>query len=65
MWTVVYMTQDGKNANKVAELLAENNLIYKVRPVGNSDETDSCYEVLVPETEINEAHSIIIENNLM
>jgi len=65
MWTVVYMTQSEKNANRVAELLSENNLIYKVRPVGNSDEEDGCYEVLVPDTEINEAHGIIIDNNLM
>ena len=66
MWTVVYMTQEEENANKVVSILEKNNLIYKIRPVGETeDEENVCYEVLVPETEINEAHKIIIDNYLM
>ena len=65
MWTVVYMTQNEENATKVIKVLNENNLIYKLRPVGDNNNENECFEVLVPETEVNEAHSIIIENNLM
>ena len=65
MWTVVYITQSEETANLVTEILKEKNLLYKVRAMGSKTVGDSCFEVLVPETEINEAHSIIIENNLM
>ena len=65
MWTVVYMTQNEAIADKVTKLLSENNLIYKIRPVKNTADEDSCFEVLVPETEINEAHELIIDNNLL
>ena len=65
MWTVVYMTQSEETANLVTEILKKNNLLYKVRPMGSAADGDSCFEILVPETEINEAHNIIIDNNLM
>ena len=65
MWTVVYMTQSEEAVNLVTEILNENQLLYKIRPVGSAVDGGSCFEILVPETEINEAHNIIIENNLM
>lgn len=65
MWTVVYMTQSEETANLVTKILKENNLLYKVRPMLSTTDGDTCFEVLVPETEINEAHNIIIDNNLM
>lgn len=65
MWTVVYMTQNEESANTVGNILSEKKLLYKIRSVGEKYDKDSCFEVLVPETEINEAHNIIIENNLL
>lgn len=64
MWTVIYMTQNEDAAENVARTLKENNLIYKIKKVGETGNKE-CYEVLIPETEVNEAHNIIIENNLM
>ncbi len=64
MWTVVYMTQSEEKVVKVTGLLKENGIIYKLKPVGN-DSHNICFEVLVVETEINEAHKLIIDNNLL
>lgn len=61
MWTVIYMAQTKESVLKVQELLAGANLAVKVRPVGG--ETEDCYyEILVPETESQMAHKILIEN---
>ena len=44
MWTVVYMTQEEETANRVTSVLKENNLIYKMRPVGETGDDDNvCY----------------------
>ena len=63
MWTVVYMTQSMDDANTLKELLEEEGILVKLRPVSQSinSNKESC-EILVSETEVDEAHSIIIEN---
>ncbi len=62
MWTVVYMAQSSEMAQKLKEILEEGGLIVKVRLLDRSSGTQSeCAEVLVPETEVEEAHKIIIE----
>ncbi len=65
MWTVVYMAQSKQDADNVGKMLEEKGLIIKMRSVGeNTGEDDMCYEILVPEPEVNEAHEVIIENNI-
>ena len=65
MWTVVYMAQNKEDADSVGKVLEEKGLLIKVRTVGETDEEgELCYEILVPESEVNEAHEIIIENNI-
>jgi menaquinone-dependent protoporphyrinogen IX oxidase len=62
MWTVVYMAQSKEIASRLQELLVEEGILVKLRPVSkNHENNDNYHEVLVPETEIEEAHSIIIE----
>lgn len=62
MWTVVYMAQSKEIVLKLQEILEKEGLLVKIRPVNkNSDNGDNYYEVLVPESEVQEAHSIIID----
>ncbi len=63
MWTVVYMAQSKEIASNMQELLAKEGILVKIRPISkNPDNNDNYYEVLVPEAEIEEAHSVIIES---
>ena len=62
MWTVVYMAQSKEIATKLEELLTKEGILVKLRPISkNHNNTDNYYEVLVPEAEVEEAHSVIIE----
>lgn len=62
MWTVVYMAQSKDIATKLEELLAKEGILVKLRPISkNQDNNDNYFEVLVPEAEVEEAHSVIIE----
>ncbi len=60
MWTVVYMAQDREFVQQLQTILEDGGLIVKVRPVCK-DAGDNCFEVLVPESEIEQAHEMIIE----
>lgn len=62
MWTVVYMAQSRDIAAKLEEYLTKEGILVKQRPVNKDGEKkDNYYEVLVPETEVEEAHNVIIE----
>lgn len=62
MWTVVYMAQSKEIVVKLQEILEKEGLLVKVRPISkNVENSDNYYEVLVPESEVEEAHSIIID----
>lgn len=62
MWTVVYMAQNKEIVTKLQDFLEKEGLLVKIRPMSkNSNNKDNYYEVLVPESEVEEAHSIIID----
>ena len=62
MWTVVYMAQSKDIATKMQELLTNEGILVKIRPISkNHENNDNYFEVLVPEAEVEEAHSVIIE----
>lgn len=61
MWTVIYMAQTKDSVLKVQEILAGSNLPVRVRPVGEGAES-GYFEILVPETEAQLAHTILIQN---
>jgi hypothetical protein len=62
MWTVVYMAQSTEITEKLKGLLEDESILVKVRPVSkNIENNDNYYEILVPESEVEEAHSVIIE----
>ena len=66
MWIVVYITQNKETAMSVKRLLLDAGLLVKVRGIGVlSEDQYGCYEVLLPESEVEEGHSIIIKKTLI
>lgn len=63
MWTVVYMTQSGENAFQIQKALEDGKIITKIRALKKSDE-NYCYEILVPATEVDESHGLILTAEL-
>jgi hypothetical protein len=61
MWTVIYMAQTRESVLKIQELLVQANIAVRVRPVGEKTD-EGYYEILVPETEAQEAHTTLIKN---
>lgn len=62
MWTVVYMAKNRETAEKLKELLEKDGMLVKIRPVcKTNDNNEGSYDVLVPESEVEQAHSIIID----
>lgn len=62
MWTVVYLAKNKKEAEKMKGLITLEGVLVKIQPVSKSaNEEENYYEVLVPEIEVEEAHSILIE----
>lgn len=56
------MAQSKEIAENIQELLAKEGILVKLRPVSKNEEsTNDYFEILVPEAEVEEAHSIIIE----
>ncbi len=61
MWTVVYVSQNEEKARLLAELFDTNSIISRVHNAGREPE-GGCYEVLVPQTELDMAQDLIFEN---
>ncbi len=60
MWTAVYIAPHKKEAEKIKEALSGEGFLVKLKSVGLS-QTGECgpLEVLVPESEVEEAMEII------
>lgn len=62
MWAVVYLAKNKKQAEKISDLISREGVLTKLESVGkSSNEEDGYFEILVPESEVEEAHSILIE----
>ena len=65
MWTVIYVSQSIETAKKLIDVLLTNKVISKLRRTNNCNgKESSCYEVLVPSTELETAQDLIFENEL-
>ena len=65
MWIVVCTVQSKETAEQMGKFLEEAGLLFKIRPLAASQETENpCYEVLVPESEAEQAHIVLIDNNM-
>ena len=62
MWTVVYIAKNTQIAEQLRALLEESGMLVKIRPISKGGENaDPSCEVLVPESQIEQAHSLMIE----
>lgn len=62
MWTVVYIAKNTEIAEKIRAILENDGMIVKVRPiVKGGGISDSSCEILVPASEVEQAHGLIIE----
>ncbi|WP_422443578.1 hypothetical protein [Thermoanaerobacterium sp. DL9XJH110] len=64
MWTVIYMATDKQTAVKVEDTLKNEGILVKTREVMKSKKHGCCIEILVPESEAQEAQKVILEKNL-
>ena len=63
MWIVVYITQNREKALTVKRLLREAGLLVKMRSIGlHASEQYGCYEIMLPEAEVQEGHNLMIEH---
>ncbi len=61
MWTVIYMVQSPLAAENLKLLLEEAGILVRIRPVTKAAEGEAnAYEILIPHTEKDEAHKVII-----
>lgn len=59
MWTVVYVAQSKDGAAKLQGMLSDQGVLVKTRQIGRTKNTDGLFEVLVPETEVEDACVIL------
>ncbi len=62
MWTVIFITQSKETAEMLKKLLRDAGLLVKVRSIGGSGVGQyGCYEILLPESEVEEGHNVLID----
>ncbi|WP_258359551.1 glutamate decarboxylase [Moorella sulfitireducens (nom. illeg.)] len=60
MWTVIYIASNHKQALRLKEILTGEGIMVNLRPIGSCQMEDlSGYELLVPESEAEEANEIL------
>lgn len=57
MWTVIYVAHQEDDAQRINDKLCIEGFLVKVRTIGNNE--DAIFELLVPEAEADEAHSVL------
>lgn len=65
MWIVIFVTQNRETADVATALLREAGLVVKVRTLGTkTDSVYGCFEILLPESEVEEGHKVLISSLL-
>ncbi|MDD4601988.1 hypothetical protein SDC9_27476 [bioreactor metagenome] len=63
MWTVIYIAPNRTHAEMLKNMLDGEGILANIRPVGVvSMLGDGMYEILVLESEVDEAHAILCQN---
>ena len=63
MWRVVYMAQSKLIADHINDILSQEGFMVKLKPIyKNVSDENNYYEILVPQTEAQEVHDILMEN---
>jgi hypothetical protein len=61
MWTVVYIAANRTQAETIKIMLCEEGVLANIRPAGISMLGDGLYEVMVLESEADEAHALLCQ----
>ncbi|SNX54829.1 hypothetical protein [Thermoanaerobacterium sp. RBIITD] len=65
MWTVIYMAHSMEIAEKVKDVLTKEGFLVKLKPLNkNLDNSEGYCEVMVPNSEAQDAQNTIIEYGL-
>lgn len=65
MWTVVFISQDKEKVDNLVKLLNDNNVMTMVKNTCEDDfGVGVAYEILVPQTELETAQDIIVDNEI-
>lgn len=59
MWTVVYVARNTQESDKIAKALSDNGVLVKLRQIGKKEGTKSVFEILVPQTEVEDASIVL------
>jgi hypothetical protein len=62
MWTVVYIANNKTQAEKLKNVLSEEGILAQIRAIGLSNTGEGIHEILVSESEAEEAHAVICEH---
>lgn len=62
MWSVVYIADGEKQIQMIMQLLQAEGILCRVRYLGKQAEPHVNAEILVPESEVEEASLVIHEN---
>ncbi|MBP2653670.1 MAG: hypothetical protein H6Q73_1239 [Firmicutes bacterium] len=61
MWTVVYIATNRTQAEAMKKLLSDEGILANIRPAGVSMQGDGMCELMVLESEADEAHAILYQ----
>ncbi len=60
MWTVIYIAPTKNVAERYQQALADEGILVQLRPIGSAAQLNgTSMEILVPESEAEEAHEIL------
>lgn len=59
MWTVIYIASDQENAARLKDMLEKNGILVRLRSLSRLSPGDKAVEILVPQSEAQEAFEII------
>ncbi|MBP2650621.1 MAG: hypothetical protein H6Q74_1446 [Firmicutes bacterium] len=61
MWTVVYIAANRSQAEAMKKFLCDEGILANIRSAGFSMQGDGMYDVMVLESEADEAHTILCQ----
>ncbi|EYE88596.1 hypothetical protein Q428_06980 [Fervidicella metallireducens AeB] len=59
MWTVIHVAQNSEEKDKIYNALTEQGLLVKVRQIGKGKNGQGIFEILVPQSEVDDACIIL------
>lgn len=59
MWTVVYVAPNRLIAERLHNILVKEGFLSRLRAVGTVDSDDRSVEIMVPESEVDEASELL------